>query len=84
MRGFRAISSLSVRLIAATHSDLKARSAEGTFRPDLYFRINVMQIHLPPLKDRGEDLLNLAGLFMREFAQQLGMPPVPIDERVRA
>jgi DNA-binding NtrC family response regulator len=71
------------RFVFATNADLQSRVESGTFRPDLYFRINVMQIHLPPLKDRGEDLLNFAGLFMREFAQQLGMPPVPIDERVR-
>jgi DNA-binding NtrC family response regulator len=43
-----------------------------------------MQIHLPPLKDRGDDVQELATLFMRELAAQLGMPPVAIDERVRA
>lgn len=72
------------RFIFATNVDLPKRVEAGTFRADLYFRINVMQIHLPPLKDRGADVLELAALFMREFAQQLGMPPVAIDERARA
>lgn len=72
------------RFIFATNADLPKRVEAGSFRADLYFRINVMQIHLPPLRDRGEDVQELAALFMREFAQQLGMPPVAIDDRARA
>lgn len=72
------------RFIFATNADLPKRVEAGTFRTDLYFRINVMQVHLPPLKDRGDDVLELAGLFMHEFAQQLGMPAIAIDDRVRA
>lgn len=72
------------RFVFATNADLPKRVEAGAFRADLYFRINVMQIHLPPLKDRGDDVVELATLFMREFAQQLGMPPIAIDDRVRA
>ncbi|MDJ1637968.1 sigma-54-dependent Fis family transcriptional regulator [Agrobacterium rhizogenes] len=72
------------RFVFATNADLPKRVEAGAFRADLYFRINVMQIHLPPLKDRGDDVAELATLFMREFAQQLGMPPIAIDDRVRA
>lgn len=71
------------RFIFATNADLQSRVEAGTFRSDLYFRINVMQIHLPPLRDRGNDVQALAALFMQEFSQQLGMPPVAIDDRVR-
>jgi DNA-binding NtrC family response regulator len=72
------------RFVFATNADLKSRVEAGTFRSDLYFRINVMQIQLPPLKARGDDVQYLAALFMREVVQQLGMPPVAIDDRVRA
>lgn len=71
------------RFIFATNADLQKRVEAGNFRPDLYFRVNVMQIHLPPLRDRGDDVLALAGLFMGELAEQLNMPSVAIDDRVR-
>jgi DNA-binding NtrC family response regulator len=72
------------RFIFATNADLQSRVEAGAFRADLFFRINVMRINLPPLRDRGDDVQELAALFMRELAQQLGMPPVPLDERVSA
>jgi two-component system nitrogen regulation response regulator GlnG len=61
-----------VRLIAATHRDLKAWSEEGKFRPDLYYRLSVFAIHLPPLRERGDDLLVLVQYYLRRFSQEFG------------
>lgn len=72
------------RFIFATNADLARRVDDGSFRADLYFRINVIQIHLPPLRGRDEDVLELAEMFMRELSRQLGLPSVPIDEKTRA
>lgn len=75
---------VDVRLIFATNADLRGCVNAGSFRADLYFRINVMEIRLPPLQDRGSDVLELAALFMRQLSQQLGMPAVPMGEAVQA
>jgi DNA-binding NtrC family response regulator len=61
-----------VRLIAATHRDLKGWSTEGKFRPDLYYRLGVFTIHLPPLRERGDDLSLLAQHYLRRFSRELG------------
>jgi two-component system, NtrC family, nitrogen regulation response regulator GlnG len=58
---------LNVRVLAATHQDLERRVADGRFRHDLFFRLNVFQIHLPPLRERREDILPLAEHFLRRF-----------------
>lgn len=75
---------VDLRFIFATNAELEREVEKGRFRADLFFRINVMQIHLPPLKDRGDDVQELATLFMSKLSQQLGMPPVAIDASVRA
>ncbi len=59
---------VDIRLISATHQDLKKRVTQGLFREDLYYRLNVIQIHIPPLRQRREDILWLARRFLAEAA----------------
>jgi two-component system, NtrC family, response regulator HydG len=67
---------VDVRLVAATHRDLSKLAREGKFREDLYFRISVVQLKLPPLRDRGKDILALAETFVRRFCAELKKPPL--------
>jgi DNA-binding NtrC family response regulator len=60
---------VDVRIVAATHRDLEAAMAEGEFREDLYYRLYVIPIHLPPLRERPEDILPLARLFLNRHAR---------------
>ena len=62
------------RIVAATNRDLEEQIREGGFREDLYFRLNVIRIHIPPLRERPEDLVALAQRLLREFAAELGSP----------
>jgi two-component system response regulator HydG len=62
--------SVDVRVIAATNRDLAADVREGRFREDLYYRLNVVQVEMPPLRLRGGDILVLAGHFLRKFAAE--------------
>jgi DNA-binding NtrC family response regulator len=66
-----------VRIIAATHVDLEQSVANGTFREDLWYRLNVMPIELPPLRERPDDVLELAQAFIARFALEYGIAPAP-------
>ena len=60
------------RIIAATHRDLERRTADGTFREDLYYRLNVFPIQVPPLRERPEDIPLLVWRFVDEFSEAFG------------
>ncbi len=62
---------VDVRLVAATHRDLRKLCQEGRFREDLYFRINVLQLPLPPLRDRGKDIIALAEALLTRFCHEM-------------
>ena len=63
---------VDVRLVAATNRDLRAALEEGTFRQDLYYRLNVVPIDIPPLRDHKEDIPDLVNLFIARFASEAG------------
>lgn len=73
---------VDVRVLAATNKDLELEVKEGRFREDLYFRLNVVPIVSPPLRDRSEDIPLLAKGFLREFCEANGVREKPIDEDV--
>jgi PAS domain S-box-containing protein len=70
---------VNVRVLAATNRDLQKEVLEGTFREDLYYRLNVFPIHLPPLRERGEDVVMLANTFVQHFAQRMGRDVAPLS-----
>jgi two-component system, NtrC family, response regulator AtoC len=75
---------VDVRVVSSTHRDLPARIRESAFREDLYYRLNVFNIRLPPLRERREDVANLAVYFLRGFARELAREaPVLTSEALR-
>ncbi|MEO8677641.1 MAG: sigma 54-interacting transcriptional regulator [Vicinamibacterales bacterium] len=73
----------NARIVAATNRDLRRAIADGAFREDLFYRLNVFAIALPPLRDRREDVLPLSQAFLVEFGRSLGRPPSGISRDAR-
>jgi DNA-binding NtrC family response regulator len=74
---------VDVRVIAATHTDLRSAVAQGRFREDLYYRINVVALALPPLRDREADVELLAETFVARIASNYGLPVPPLTPELR-
>ena len=72
---------VDIRIIAATNKDLPKEIAEGRFREDLYYRLNVVGLEIPPLRERGGDILVLARYFLDLFAKEFGVPVKGFDPR---
>jgi DNA-binding NtrC family response regulator len=70
---------VDVRVLAATNADLEQRVAEGKFREDLYYRLNVIRIHVPPLRERREEIPHLSTYFLREASERLGKPDIQLS-----
>jgi NtrC-family two-component system response regulator AlgB len=68
-----------VRILAATNRDLEQAARAGAFREDLLYRLNVITLHVPPLRERPEDLVPLAGRFLEHFARRLGRPELRLS-----
>ena len=74
---------VNVRIVAATHQDLKEMVREKSFRGDLYYRLSVVTISIPPLRDRGHDTLLLADHFLRASAQEFAKPANRLSREVK-
>jgi DNA-binding NtrC family response regulator len=73
---------VDVRVLAATNKDLQALIEKGQFREDLFFRLNVISIVAPPLRDRGDDIVLLGRHFINKFAKEYGLPAPELSSRV--
>ncbi|USD66442.1 transcriptional regulator TyrR [Vibrio sp. SCSIO 43136] len=71
---------VDVRVIAATKEKLSEMTEKGSFREDLYYRLNVLNLHIPPLRERSSDVTPLLELFVAKYAQQLGMRKPSLDD----
>jgi len=75
---------VNVRIIAATHRDLATLSAKGDFREDLYYRLKVVVLHVPPLRDRPQDIAPLARHFLARYLDRYDVGPVPVTAALLA
>ena len=67
---------VDIRVVAATHRNLEQMVRDGTFREDLYYRLNVVQLHLPPLRERGEDVVVLANFLLQKYCAEQGIKKI--------
>jgi len=74
---------VNIRIIAATNKDLQKMVNDGTFREDLFYRLSTVQISLPPLRERGEDVLILFSKFAADFAMQYKTAPISLDDEAK-
>jgi DNA-binding NtrC family response regulator len=70
---------IDIRLITATNRPLKKMVSEGTFREDLYYRLNTVAIEVPPLRDRGEDIVILGGIFLEQYSRKYNKPKLKLS-----
>jgi two-component system NtrC family response regulator/two-component system response regulator HydG len=75
---------VDVRIVAATHRDLKKKLEDGSFREDLYYRLNVIEIHIPPLRERPGDITLLAHHFLRRYAEANGKEIASLSDQAMA
>lgn len=81
--GSSEVQKTNIRIVAATNVDLQRAITEGRFREDLYYRLSTVQINVPPLRERGNDILLLARKFAATFAERYSMPAVTFDDDAR-
>ncbi|ODS24816.1 Fis family transcriptional regulator [Candidatus Endobugula sertula] len=74
---------VDIRLLAATHRDLNELCQQGLFREDLYFRLNVIQLHVPPLRERGNDIITIAESLIERYCDNYGKPPLTLSQEAR-
>ena len=81
--GSSTVQKTNIRIVAATNVDLPQAIAEGRFREDLYYRLSTVQITVPPLRDRGNDILMLTRKFAADFAERYRMPAITLTDESR-
>lgn len=82
--GSSTVQKTNIRVVAATNVDMHRAVEEGRFREDLFYRLSTVQIHVPPLRERGNDILLLTRKFARDFSERYSMPTISFSDEARA